>query len=493
MPRSSRYLLYGMVWFATFFRLKALFQNHFHADEALFASWARLIAVWRDPLLLTQPVDKPPLLFYLQGLFFPLFGKMEWAARMPDFWASILLIPLVAALAWRLYKHPAIPVLAALFVTMSPMAIQFSATAFTDPLLVTFIIAALIAAADKPKPVISGLFFGLAVLTKYQAFLFLPLLAGIAWLNSWRWTAWKRWLMGFLPLMALFISWTLIRADSPEIWRTQIVNFGGFRLAWSWELLPRLFAWSKLGNAIWGSPLLSISFVLLLIVLLISSRRRSNRSTIVDKLLILFTIGYLLLHWFVAIPVWDRYLLPLLPIFAILMARGLIILYSFLSSVMLANRLQTWGAWKFTPYILLALLFLILLPSAISARHGSWPVGGQTTADQGAWQVAGYLDDKPYGTVLYDHWFNWYWQYHLFDRGVYVSWFAHPAALVEDLSVFASGPGQRYIVLPADQRAQPVIRALIDAGITLEQEMQTDYNPGMNLYRIQQVEDGQGA
>ena len=74
-------------------RLRGLFANTFHADEALFASWARLIAVWRDPLLLTQPVDKPPLLFYSQALFYPLFGPVEWAARLPSLLASLLLIP----------------------------------------------------------------------------------------------------------------------------------------------------------------------------------------------------------------------------------------------------------------------------------------------------------------------------------------------------------------------------------------------------------------
>ena len=43
-----------IIWLGAALRLRGLFANTFHADEALFASWARLIAVWRDPLLITQ-------------------------------------------------------------------------------------------------------------------------------------------------------------------------------------------------------------------------------------------------------------------------------------------------------------------------------------------------------------------------------------------------------------------------------------------------------
>ena len=102
MARSWRFWLLLSCWLGAVLRFRGLFANTFHADEALFATWARLIAVWRDPLLLTQAVDKPPLLFYLQALFYPLFGPVEFAARLPSWIASLLLIPLTAQLARRL-------------------------------------------------------------------------------------------------------------------------------------------------------------------------------------------------------------------------------------------------------------------------------------------------------------------------------------------------------------------------------------------------------
>ncbi|HID54780.1 MAG TPA: hypothetical protein EYP41_22425, partial [Anaerolineae bacterium] len=161
MMKWWRWTLVGLVLLAFFLRLRGLFANTFHADEALFASWARLIAVWRDPLLVTQPVDKPPLLFYLQALFYPLQGPVEWAARLPDFIASLLLVPLTAVFARYLERESQVsqisqifsgPLMAAAFVAFSPLTIQFSATAFTDPLLTFWLTASLAALAASCLP-----------------------------------------------------------------------------------------------------------------------------------------------------------------------------------------------------------------------------------------------------------------------------------------------------------------------------------------------------
>ena len=135
-------------------RYRGVFANTFHADEALFSMWARYIAVWRDPLLfdVPTPVDKPPLLFYIQALFYPLQGPVEWAARLPNFFASIFLIPLVGRIANQLTNGNRLSALiAAAFVAFSPLAIQFSATAFTDPLLTFFLTVAFWCAIQPEK------------------------------------------------------------------------------------------------------------------------------------------------------------------------------------------------------------------------------------------------------------------------------------------------------------------------------------------------------
>ncbi|MFN2138119.1 MAG: ArnT family glycosyltransferase [Candidatus Promineifilaceae bacterium] len=476
MPRSGRVLLLLLILLAAALRFPALFSNHFHADEALFAAWARLIAIWRDPLLLAQNVDKPPLLFYLQALAYPLFGPVEWAARLPNLAASLLTIPLTAVLAWRFYHHTFTSLMAALIVVSSPLAIQFSATAFTDPLLTAWLMAALLWLALPARPLWAGLFFGLAVLTKYQAWIFLPLALALAWLYDWQKWQWRRALLGFVPPLALFLLWQFLRSGRLDLWGEQLTNFGGLRLTWSFELLPRLASWSTLWSLSLGSALLPVLFLVATLALWWQSRGDPDRHSLVDRLLILFVLSYFGLHWLLAVPVWDRYLLPLLPLVALVIARG---------AALLMERLPVSGRWALLPAaLLLILMLLVQAPTALEARAAGLPLGGSPDADQGAWQVAEYLDQAPYGTVLYDHWYSWHWRYSFIDKGVYISWFPHPQALIKDLAVFGRDPGERFLVLPAGDQARPVLRAVAGAGFSATPVLHTTASPGMILYRL---------
>ena len=466
--RNKRHWLFLLVLIATALRFQGLFANSFHADEALFASWARLIGVWRDPLLQSQVVDKPPLLFYVQALFYPLLATpAPWVARLPGLVASLLLVPLTGRLVWELYRDTLATVAAAAFVALSPFTIQFSATAFTDPLLVTLLVSAMVGQSvgiGGRRSVLalllfaSGVLFGLAVATKHQAWLFLPLLLGLGWLGGWGWAQWRRWLAGFLlPLLAL-IAWDVARGGGSTLWSAQMQSYGGVRLAWSWELWPRLAAWGELWQVLFGSPVLLFLLLLALPPFLALLIYHQDWPTAYDQLFVLFLLGYGALHWFLAVPVWDRYLLPVVPILALVLGRFLSRLVAFLGPEV-PRPARSWLAPA-----LLGFLVLMHLPGAWSARAGGFAVGGRPGADSGAREVAAFLDDSPYGTVLYDHWFNWQWRYYLFDTGVYVNWFAHPAGLAEDLRVFGGTDGERYLVLPDTPLARPVLRAVAAAG-----------------------------
>lgn len=468
-------------------RAPGLFANSFQADEALFATWAREIAIWRDPLLQMQPIDKPPLLFYLQAIFYPLFGPVEFAARWPNWIASVLLVPLIGVLAWKLYRRPGTAVLAAALLALFPLSIQFSPTAFTDPLLVFWVMVGLTAVASH-KPGWAGLLFGLALATKYQAALFLPLLLGLAWLFGWGWARWRRWLAGLLPPLFALLGWEVARTGSFSLWQTQINNFGGVRLSWSWEIWPRFWAWLDLGQTA-VSPLIFFLLIPAAAWFLFQHLRPSqtcqvylsqpsplkgkpDRSKTVDRLLLIFILGYGLFHWLWAIPVWDRYLLPLLPLLALLLARAYGDLLAHLPPA--ASILQFRGA-----FIVLALLFI---SASWSARNGRYPLGSFPQADQGAAaEIATALADAPYGTVLYDHWFSWQWRYHLFDKRVFVSWFPYGEALATDLAAFGQDGSPRYLALPNTAVAQPIIRTVQNAGFALTSIAQSDQ---IILYKI---------
>ncbi|WP_420642784.1 ArnT family glycosyltransferase [Candidatus Leptofilum sp.] len=468
MPRFPKLPLLLITGLTAVLRAPGLFGNRFQADEALFATWAREIAIWRDPLLAMQPVDKPPLLFYLQALFYPLFGPMEFAARWPNWIASLLLVPLTAVLAWKLYRRPGTAVLAAALVALFPLSIQFSPTAFTDPLLVFWLIAAC-AAVTSQKPGWAGIWFGLALLTKYQAILFLPLLLGFGWVFSWRW---GRWLAGLLPPLVGLVAWEVARSGRFLLWQNQIGNFGGLRLSWSWEIWPRFWHWVDLWQTA-VSPLIFILLIPAFLWLAIQHLRFQTdpsaplrlRVEKIDRLLLIFILGYGLFHWLWAISVWDRYLLPLLPLLALLLARAYGDLVAKLPSA--TPLLQFRGA--------IIILTLLLISASWSARNGRTPLGSSPQSDQGAAEIAATLADAPYGTVLYDHWFSWQWRYHLFDKRVFISWFPHADGLATDLAAFGNDGSPRYLALPNTATstplsagvAQPIIRTVQEAGFTL--------------------------
>jgi 4-amino-4-deoxy-L-arabinose transferase-like glycosyltransferase len=499
MPQATKRTLLLITGLTAVLRTPSLFANSFQADEALFATWAREIGIWRDPLLQMQPLDKPPLLFYLQAIFYPLFGPVEFAARMPNWIASILLIPLVGLLAWKLYRRPGTAVLAATLLALFPLTIQFSSTAFTDPLLTFWLLAGFTAVASN-KPGWAGLLFGLALTTKYQAILFLPLLLGLGWLFGWRGKLWFRGLAGLLsPLLALFV-WEWARTGSFSLWQNQINNFGGLRLSYSWELWPRFLAWIGL----WQTAVSPLIFILLIPaigwLLWQYCRGRwginasgyettpdksgykspagaslfsptASASGDYDRLLLIFILGYGLFHWLFAIPVWDRYLLPLLPLLALLLAGTYDHVFAQLPSIQ--PLLQNRGA--------MLIVALLLISASWSARNGRYQLGSFPQADQGAATIAAALADAPYGTVLYDHWFSWQWRYHLFDKRVFVTWFPHGQALADDLTAFGQDGSLRYVALPNTAVAQPIIRAVQEAGFTLTAVSQTN---DIILYQI---------
>lgn len=482
MNRAERWWLAACCWLGAATRFRGLFANTFHPDEALFAGWARLIAVGRDPLLLTQAVDKPPLLFYGQALFYPLFGPVEWAARLPSFIVSLLLIPLTAQTARRLTGDATAAGVAAVVMALAPLTIQFGATAFSDPLLTFWLMAALYAVARptsiSPHPrataILPGLLFGLALATKYQALLFLPLLMGVGWIFGRRRREWLGSLLGLGMVMALLLLWQSARPTTAGLVGLQWANIGGIRPARSWELWPRLLEAARLWQVSLGWPLTAAGGAAAIGALGLSRRGRFRPSA-TEILIVVFMAGYVLLHWLWAVPIWDRYLLPIFPLVAILFGRGF-------SLLLLAVRERRPHRYAFL--MTLTLLTLALIPTALAARDGRFPIGGRPDADGGAAGAARLLKDAPYGTVLYDHWYSWHWAYQLFDSRVYVSWFPQADALLDDLAVFAGRGPERYVALPSSAVAAPIRRRLSAAGYGLEALGGQDETATMTLYRI---------
>ena len=318
-PTAHRWMMIPILWLTFALCIPALNGPRFHPDEALFASFARSIAVWRDPLLAAAPVDKPPLLFYLQALCYPFLGPQEMAARLPNLFASLLTVALTGTLTHHASRitPPISPLAAALLVALSPLAIAFGSTAFTDPLMVMWGMAALLAAI-RERPAWAGFLLGLGLITKYQAIFFLPLVVGFLWLQPGRrrWQGWAQLALGTMLPLAAGLAWELARTGRGSLLAQQLTSYGELRPIYAGELWPRLLDWAQLAHYITGSPALNTLLLAAIVALPFWLLIRRPSPVAVGLLLSGWLLHYFLLHWLLNIQTWDRYLLPAVPIAA---------------------------------------------------------------------------------------------------------------------------------------------------------------------------------
>lgn len=70
----DRVFLWALVVVGAGLRLSLIAGQRFHGDEAIYGYWAQLVASGQDPLLISVPLDKPPLFIYLLAGVFRLPG-----------------------------------------------------------------------------------------------------------------------------------------------------------------------------------------------------------------------------------------------------------------------------------------------------------------------------------------------------------------------------------------------------------------------------------
>jgi 4-amino-4-deoxy-L-arabinose transferase-like glycosyltransferase len=567
----------------------------FHPDEALFSMFARSAALNGD-WLLHGPLDKTPLTIYSMALSMTAFSSVqaglnqldihlgEFAARLPNALASLLLVPVMYALAKTVYRkeavskikpHPvhgegrgigvslfrsgeigdnAVPILAALLMALSPFAIAFSATAFTDgPMLLFITLALWMAVAGRWGW--SGLWLALAFASKQQAVFYLPLVLAVGWVMSpvkphplrllmvgegrkigrlffrrmlkhpserkkpaeadsvhrrhlefrsrglfqatrsvvpatWlqairrilpaRIQALLRFVFPIVMCLVALNAWDMARAQDTSFWALAATNNNPARLIRPNEILPRLSAWLTDAGTLLG-PALVTALLLGLAAAVLGwrlPREAHRRETLVDALLATFILGYGFVHWLVAFNTYDRYLLLLLPPLILLAARGI----EKIKELTQRNREAEKHRGLSVPMCLCAsLLGFYLLFSAFEASEGRINVGGDRGEHDGIDRLAVYLDSRPLGAIVYDHWLGWELDYYLGQwtnkRRVY---YPTPEALAAD-ALRQPDPAPRYFPVPLDEPVRPWLEALCRAGFAVT----LDYaEPGFVVYRL---------
>lgn len=470
-----------LVWML---RLPPLLHTPLHSDEALYGTWGLLIGQGGDPWLAGVPVDKPPLSLYALTGFQLVLGNTKAALRFFGLAAGMVTVPLTAALASSLYGDRWTGALSALGVALSPFAVVLSGSAFPDPAMVALGTAACLAAV-RSRPAWSGLLAGLSFATKQTGLVWvLPSLLLVIVRD--RSPAGRlRLLLAFFCRLALAIGlvvvWDLARGlqGGRSFWQAGVAGFGGPRLIWPQELWPRLREWLKLLGYLFGSPTVNALLLAALPVLagMALVRRPGSDRTLMDALLVAFLLLYVLLHWLVAFPTWDRYLLPLVPILAVLLGRITRGVASHLRLLASEGQVLAGG---------LVLGVLLLVP-ALEARAGCYPVGQELAAYEGIDEVTSFLAGLPEGAVVYHHWLGYHYRYTLWDAPVYLSYWPDPAWLAQDVEVFG-GREPRYVVFPPWESPARVEHHLDGVGYGLapvRSGAHADGQPGFTVYRIQ--------
>ncbi len=439
---------------AAWLRFNAVTRDvRFHPDEALFATFARAAAVHGE-WMLTGPLDKPPLSLYAAALSMQFTGvyvndqgvldldlrRGEFSARLPNVFAGLVITALVFALGQRLYDAQT-GLAAALLAGLSPYLVSFSATAFTDMLMLAWMVAALLAAV-RGRGGWSGLLLALSVASKQQGALYLPLVLALLVMGGGgaarRAVGWFA--AAFAGGILLLLLWDMARGET-SIFALAAANNNPERfLVRPDEILPRLQTWLSYGAGMFGAAGA--------LVLLVRPGGRSGR------LLAGYCAAYMLAHWLIALNTYDRYLLPLLPLLALLLARGL---------VFRVQRLRTrlpGGARRANALALGTLAGVMLLSQA------TYPTDTRPRDDQ-IIALADLLNAKSLGTIIYDYWLGWEMGYYLGPwsdkRRVY-----YPAPEVQAADALCNpDPAPRYLIAPAQAHAAPWLNALSQRGFSV--------------------------
>ena len=487
--------------------------NRFLEDEALYSYWGLQIASGADPMLDEEPVDKPPLHPYTLALSFLLSGQApeagvesgvgaghESAARLPSLLASMASIVLVYALALQLQGDEGTGLLAALLLALSPFDILFASTAFTDPLMVALVLGALVAVSgNRPGP--AGLLAGLAAATKQQGLFFLPLIAGVgllaarpdageikaysgtgAGVRTWIHRGWgQRWLrfaLAFVLVVAGVLWWDMARLQRPGFLEQGSISYGGLAPAQAGTLLQRGADLVSLVGAFWVSPWFNALLIAVLVAWLVGGLAgwwEGWRRT--DVALGVFCLAFLAVHWLVGFQVWDRYLLGLVPLLALLGARAFRALAGAIRGTPW-RRVYTLG--------LVAVLIGTLGAPGLAAARSELPMGGDHGAYDGIDHLATYMRTQaPPGSVLYHYWLGYHYRFYLYGAPLRLHWYPDLEDLIRDAEIYRREP--RYIAFPSWKDGQPAVAALEEAGIELSPVYQTTRRDGsvsFVLYRM---------
>jgi 4-amino-4-deoxy-L-arabinose transferase-like glycosyltransferase len=494
-PNRLIWLVVSILLIGAALRIALLTDNRFHPDEALFAALGRLIANGQDPWLshTTLLVDKPPLFYYLLAAGISMSWASELTARLPGLFASLIGMALLARLARTLWGSDWAALLALIVYALSPFAILFAPTAFADPQFVMWVLASLCAVVAG-RWGWAGLLYGLGLATKQSALFFAVLIVGMGIIHRAEsrearpgtWGRLLRFAVAAVIPVLLATAWDVGRTGATGYWSAGVAFNNPGRLARSNEVWTRALALLSWGRYVGGTALVSGALAVILLVFVLfewDNAKHGLPGAPAALLLAGFLVAYAAVHWLVAFPILDRYLLPVVPLGALLVGRGVVE-----AARRLRNQFSAALPW-FEGAAALFLFGMLAMP-ALSAVKNAYPVGGDHGAFDGIDQIADELGGFPEGTVVYYQSLGWSLHYYLFDAPVYLAPIDGPGALRSDLTTFGhSGGDRRYLVLASWDSDKEILGAVEEAGFCARLETVTANRYGQRSFALYQILD----
>ncbi|MDA8217574.1 MAG: glycosyltransferase family 39 protein [Dehalococcoidales bacterium] len=489
----------------TLLRVSHLGSHLFHVDEALFASYGLTIWSGLDPLLAKEAVDKPPLFFYFLAASFRVFGNSETAAAMPNLIFSLASVVMVFFLCRQLFDS-ATALVAAALMAASPFNIAYSYTAFIDPTMVGLALLAMVL-AQRRLYFAGGFVAGLLPAVKVQGVLFWPLIGvfGLLGLVE-KPSSPRRWALAIvlalagaaLPILGL-MQWSALRPEQQPFMELAAAHnplvpadpatYGAQIVDW-WQSSLQYIVGSPLANyaLLIGVPLL---LAWDLAELVAGYDRRLGAIT--DWALAAFAIFFIGWHTYYQSPAWDRYMLGLVPVGLILLAR--VIMLPWRTANVLASRpiAAPAATWSIGALIVVFLAFSLAQPVQAGLRSSynlGWSGKDGPTTYEGIHAVVNYFKGnvKP-GAVLYDYQsLSWHYNYYVFGLGYEVVWFDD--AYIDSFQYGVSAiPSERpqYIVLPSwvdDKKTQEKIFGDEVVAESVYKAYRDDGSVSFTIYRL---------
>ena len=303
-------------------------------------------------------------------------------------------------------------------------------------------------------------------------------------------------ILGFLAAVVPAILWDLARSQRPGFLQQSAISYGGLVWVVPLQWLERGQRWGDLLWYVTASRPLNFLLVIGVPLLLLYGFlwRRRERETLLDITLTSFGLLFLALHLVLDFQVWDRYLLGLVPVVLLLLARvlwrasdGLAALASF-GWTRLSPHLPPRRGRAGKGVVLALLLAATLYRPAQDAANSRFPIGGDQGAYQGIETVADYFrGNVGAGATLYQRWLGWHLAFYMFNYPYDFQWCDSPQQLADHA---AQVTGPRYLVAPSWKSVTEERVALGEKDLSLHTVYQTyrrDGSVSFTIYRVQEI------